>query len=261
MDMESNGAAEGTGARRLALDGAINFRDLGGYRTADGRMVAWRRLYRSDSLAELSDADLVALDSLKLLTICDLRVDHERERRPNRLPEGHAARVHALGFVPPAMVEVLKGAAAGTLLPEQGLALLRELYQTLPLDHTEAYRRIVRILLEPDALPAVIHCTSGKDRTGFVSALILMAVGVPRVTILEDYALSDLYRRDLRFMLPNIDPALAAAITQAHPDFLRASFEAIDRQWGGDERYLEQAIGLDAPTRERLRNLLLEGSA
>jgi protein-tyrosine phosphatase len=248
---------ERAGDRRLAFAGAINFRDLGGYRTADGHEVAWRRLFRSDSLAELTDADLLLLESLNLRTIFDLRIDHERERRPNRLPQGHSVRTHTPGFVPPTMNKVLKEAAAGTLKPEEGVALLRLLYKALPVDHADAYRQILRTLVEPDALPALIHCTSGKDRTGFISALILLILGVPRQTIIEDYALSDQYRRDLRFMMPNIDPGVAAAITQAHPDFMRSAFAVIDGYPGGEEGYIREALGVDEEMRERMRELLL----
>jgi protein-tyrosine phosphatase len=105
----------------------------------------------------------------------------------------------------------------------------------------------------------LIHCTSGRDRTGFASAVLLMAMGVPRATIAEDYALSNQYRRDLTFQIGgSVQAEVMATLTNAHSDYLAASFQAIDEGWGSDAAYLRAALGLSEERRNRLQEKLLE---
>lgn len=250
--------------RRILLAGAVNFRDIGGYRAADGRTVKWGMLLRSDSLAELTDADVARVRSLALCSIFDLRHPHERERRPNRLPPGDAAgpapRVHGIGFYPHGAEALMAGVRDRSLSPEQARALLLEMYRRLPRDHVPVYASLLRTLLHPDALPALIHCTSGKDRTGFAVAVVMMALGIPRRTILEDYVLTDRYRRDLSFMVgDDVDSEVLDVVKAAAPEFLQAAFGVIDGFWGGERAFLRDGLGLSDCDRIRLQDRMLEG--
>jgi protein-tyrosine phosphatase len=244
--------------RRLPFTGAVNFRDLGGYSTIQGRTTAWGRLFRSDSLSALTDADLEALSRLGLSTVCDLRRDHERITFPNRLPTLGAPRTLELGFSPRGSIEMWDAINRGELDAPGVHEEMRTHYRRLVLEHTAEYARLLQVLLEPGAMPALIHCASGKDRTGFAVAIILMAVGVPRATIVEDYVISDRHRRDLSHLTEEgAHPAAVDAVAQAIPAYLEAAFEAIDTQWGGEDAYLAGPLRLSAARRDQLRSLLL----
>ncbi len=248
----------GMGIRRLSLSGAVNFRDLGGYPTVDGRRTRWGMLFRSDQLAELDDADLETLAGLGLRTICDLRAESEREHKPNRRLRDPHPQVHALGFMPHNGDALLADARSGSVSVEEIEARVREIYRRFVTDQTQAYSRLLHVLDER-SVPLLIHCTSGRDRTGFASAVVMMALGVTRSTIAEDYALSNQYRRDLTFQVGGaVDPVVMAALTQSHPAYLAEAFQTIDEVWGSDDAYLCDALELSDERREALKDLLLE---
>ncbi|WP_273454256.1 tyrosine-protein phosphatase [Nevskia ramosa] len=246
------------GLRRLPLSGAVNFRDLGGYETVDGRRLRWGRVFRSDSLAELGDADLALLQSLSLRTVCDLRGEPEREHKPNR-PLGATVTTHAIGFMPHGGEELLAGARDGSIDPSEIEIRVQDIYRRFVIEQSATFARLLRLIADADSLPLVFHCTSGRDRTGFATAMLLSALGVPRTTIESDYRLSNDYRRDLTFQVGGIvAPEVMAALTQAHPSYLTAALTTIDQHHGSAERYLREALGLDDTTRARLEALLLE---
>lgn len=247
-----------TGLRRLPLNGAVNFRDLGGYGTADGRRLRWGRVFRSDSLAELGEDDLAALQGLGLRTVCDLRGDPERAHKPNRAL-GDGVTTHAIGFMPHGGEELLAGARDGSVGIAEIEVRVQDIYRRFVVEQSATFARLLRLIADTDALPLVFHCTSGRDRTGFATAMLLAALGVPRATIEADYALSNDYRRDLTFQVGGVVAAeVMAALTQAHPSYLATAFTTIDKQYGSVERYLRDALGLDDTTRARLEALLLE---
>ena len=243
--------------RRLPLQGAVNFRDLGGYNVAGGRQTLWRLVFRSDSLADLTDADHAAFDALNLYTIIDFRIALERQRKPNRLPPGTGARTVEIGFLPDGMLDMLRQVFRGQI---DAAGVERETlrhYRNLPGDHRAEYTQLFHRLDDAAGRPVLIHCTSGKDRTGFGAALILLALGADRDTVLQDYALTNQYRRDLGFLLSrNPDPAVVHMLTAAQPKYLAAALDAIDAQYGSAEAYLERGLGVTQARRERLRAVL-----
>lgn len=257
MNPSETAAEETSPGRRVPLEGAVNFRDLGGYRTSDGRRVKWRHLYRSDSLADLTEADVPCVAALGLRTLMDLRHQSERERKPNRPLPGPLPETHAIGFLPHRNRELFQAISSG----EMGVDLLdewcREAYRRFLPEPT--FAQVLDRLLAPAALPALIHCTSGKDRTGYASAVVLMALDVPRQTIVEDFLLTNRHRRDIRYLVsPDADPAVVHAMSGVRAEYLEACFDAIDAEWGSTERYLAGALGLDAERRRHLQHLLLE---
>jgi protein-tyrosine phosphatase len=245
--------------RRLALTGAVNFRDIGGYRSADGRTLKWGAVLRSDSLAELTEADQAAVRALALRSLFDLRHESERSERPNQLGAGAGPRNHAIGFFPNGSEALMSGVRARTLSKDEARAGLLGMYRHLPVAHAPVYAQLLQTLLVPGALPALVHCTSGKDRTGFGIAVLMLALGVPRETILEDYVLTNRYRRDLGFMLgTEVDPEVLDAIKAADPAYLHAAFGVIDGVWGGTLAFLRNGLGLSEPEQAQLQHLLLE---
>lgn len=255
--MTSLPSGTSTSKRRIELSGAVNFRDLGGYRTEDGRQVQWQRIYRSDSLAELTNGDLAALSRLGLRSICDLRHESERLAKPDRLPPG-APALHQIGFFPHRAETLFARLKTQTISKLEVEEFLRDAYRAFPVAQASIYRAILDMLVATEAVPALIHCTSGKDRTGFAAAVVLMALGVPRDTIVADYLLTNDYRRDLSFMIgEGIDTDVQSALKQAHPSYLGAAFETIDRRWGSDAAFIRDGLGFTPESRSRLQALLL----
>ncbi len=170
-------------SRTLEFEGCVNFRDLGGYRTADGRMLAWRTLFRADGLNKLTDADVAQLTELGLATVIDLRTLDEAEQRGSfpveRVP---------VTYVGLPLTDVLP---ATEDLPDWGeAAYVAARYAAMVSEGGPMLTSAIDALATGDALPAVMHCSAGKDRTGVLSALLLAFLGVPDETIVADYALS-----------------------------------------------------------------------
>jgi protein-tyrosine phosphatase len=165
--------------RLIPLAGTYNLRDVGGY-PARGGTVRWRTLLRSDALHRLDDAGREQLAALHLRTVIDLRTPGETELAPSALGAGFTGqRQH---------IPVLDGASFATLPPE-----LSAIYRFMIDDCGTTLGAAVRSLARPGALPALIHCSAGKDRTGTLTALVLAAIGVPDEDIAADYALSHTY--------------------------------------------------------------------
>jgi len=246
--------------RRIHFEGAANFRDLGGYPASDGGLrTRWGMVYRADNLAGLTDADLGRLEALGLHTLIDFRLPAEREMSPDRLPQGSSIRKVELGFLPAGTLEMLalvkKGAIA---VPELERRVIAQ-YRLFCVDHVEEYRRTFAIALDPSSYPLLLHCTSGKDRTGFGAALLLLALGAPRETVLEDYDLTNRYRRAVPQLLgPETPEEIVTLLLSAQPKYLEAALEEIDSVYGSFDDYITTALGVDAAARQRLVEMLTE---
>lgn len=251
--------ADAEAPRRVALQGAVNFRDLGGYSVGGGRATRWRRLFRSDSLSDLTAADHAVLERLGLYTLIDFRVALERQRHPNRLPPGSAVRTVEIGFLPDGALEMLRLVFQGGI---DAAGVERETlrhYRALPGAHRREYAQMFHRLDDAAGRPVLIHCTSGKDRTGFGAALVLLALGASRATALEDYALTNRHRRDLSFLSSRgAAPEVLEMLTAAQPKYLEAALAAIDAEFGSIDAYLSGALGLNDARRARLRAALTE---
>jgi protein-tyrosine phosphatase len=245
--------------RRILFEGAINFRDLGGYPAEPGRQTRWNRVYRADNLAGLTQADLVLLETLGLSTLIDFRLPIERQTHPDRLPRGSSIQRVELGFVPAGTLEMLSLVKRGAIDVADLERRVIGQYRLFCIDHIEEYRQTVAIASEPDNYPLLLHCTSGKDRTGFAAALLLLAVGVPREIVIEDYTLTNLYRRPVPQLFgPETPEEVAAVLLSAQPKYLEAALEEIDRAHVSFDAYLEQALVVNEAQRERLVETLTE---
>ena len=246
--------------RSIALQGTTNFRDLGGYVGADGRAVRWRRLFRSDHLAGLSEADLQALQALGIGRAVDFRGVEERVAHGYDWP---FLTQHALTIEPTVVQRAFAMLHQGhRLTPDETVGLMQDTYRGFVIDNAERFATLFRMLLESDQ-PLVFHCTAGKDRTGWAAALILLALGVSREVVREDYLLTNqLYRRPA---------ALAAKAAQTVPQeildvlwrvqmpFLDSAFELAEARYGTMDRYLSEALGVGLREREQLARMYLEG--
>lgn len=248
--------------RTVALPGGVNFRDLGGYRTAGGRAVRWGQVYRAGSLAELSDDDVAALGALGLRLVCDLRSPDEVARRPDRLPPG-ASYDHR-----PIVGEVGRLRRVVTLYRKRHRVqeLLEEVYRVMLDQNSATFAAVLRLAADPANRPLVIHCTAGKDRTGLVAALLLLALGVPEETVVADYTLSNLAFEVLAGrMRPEMSRLYSFGFGEvqlrpfllAEARTLRGALAYLRHRYGSLDWYFQRA-GLDDVVVERLRAELLE---
>jgi protein-tyrosine phosphatase len=244
----------------IALQGASNLRDLGGWPTLDGRRVKRGLLYRAPALIRLTAEDEQTIAALGLRTVCDLRGVRESAANPVILGDANRVALAIEPSVGAGLKDILRtGQISGHMSAEDMFDLLREAYEAYALISHVQYRQVFALMLAPDALPLLLHCSAGKDRTGFGSALILTALGVAWDDVLADYLLTNAqWRREIAgsFDLPH---AVKDVLFGAHPQLLEAAFEAARGAFGSIDAYLEQAIGLDADSRARLAALLLDG--
>jgi protein-tyrosine phosphatase len=241
--------------RHFNLAGASNFRDLGGYAGKDGRTVRWRHIFRSNHLGHLTETDIAVLRGLGLRSAFDFRGAEERSAAVCAIGE---ITVHSLP-VEPTVVAALRARLAGgkALSPSDGIEVMRESYVGYVRQNTQRYRSLFAHLLE-DSAPMVIHCTAGKDRTGFACALILHALGVPDDVIAEDYLLTNrFYRRD-----PSASNDLPDDVRQVlgsvQAPFLDAAFDAVRDDFGDLETYFTDGLGLGRSERAALEARYLE---
>jgi len=252
--------------RLVPFEGTLNFRDLGGYRGLGGRRVRWGMVFRSDALSELTDADLRLLSRLGLRVVHDFRWDVERRSAPSRLPADAGLRsvVRTVGSPPAGQVEVLDLVMAGKV-DDLGVEFMVELYGQMLTEAASTFGALLTSLAEPGQLPALFHCTAGKDRTGIAAGLLLSLLGVPHETVLHDYELSTRYRSNRR--ISELKPKLEAAgvdvervrpFLSAQREVLDTSLRVLENEHGSILGYLTGPAAVSRPTIGRLRDLLLE---
>lgn len=272
------GAPVITAERRLPLEGPDNFRDLGGYTTADGRSVRWNRVYRSNDLSGLTGADLEYLTRVGINLICDFRSERERIEAPDReFPAAGSPQVDAeydppqwlnltveqTGLDPQVVREQIRSGAISAVAMRR---VMRRAYRSFVTDYSDQWAELFRKIADADSLPTVVHCTAGKDRTGFAAALILLALGVPEETVFEDYMLTNQYRANFYgFVLRWVslysffrtDPDDLVPLLEARPEYLRESLDAIREGYGSVDEYLANALDVTPTMMERIRSNLL----
>jgi protein-tyrosine phosphatase len=242
-------AATPTTVTAVNLAGAKNFRDLGGYSTADGHTVRAGLVYRSNKLSELTDADVQSLADLGVTLDVDLRNVVERYEDPDRIPATTRYQVadvisldHGLRFHDSATVTLVKALAAGLLNGSGNLG--QSIGYPFMVDFVGADHAFGDLLrgIAGNSGAVVFHCTAGKDRTGWGAAVLLSVLGVPRATVESD------------FMLSNDKLGDPEAVELS---WLAAAFDEVDHLYGSMDAYVHQGLGLDDATINALRARLL----
>lgn len=256
--------------RRVGLATAPNLRDVGGYRTADGRWVRIGEVYRSDQLDRLNERDFARLSALDIGTVADLRTRTEREREPDRVPAGAQ---HVVLDVAADSSDSLGGDMRGAMAAiasgrgRQMLIAANREFVTMA-SARRAYRDLLMRIAAPDAGPVLYHCTAGKDRTGWASAILLTILGVPRSAIMKDYLASNIYLADknratlaaVKASAGAIDPAHLTPVLGVEAAYIEAAFAEAEARYGTMDGYVREGLGLDAVTIARLKSRLLVGA-
>ena len=245
--------------RLVTLEGVQNFRDLGGYPTRDGHTTKWRTLYRADGLQRLTAADVESLRPLGLATVIDLRTPTELNERGRFPLEQHPAQYHHLPVIE-SVWDINDEMVWGPDAAEVMLHLYLDMFE----QGERELARLLMILADPSAYPAVYHCAAGKDRTGIVSAVILGVLGVPAEIIAEDYALSaeameriDAWYRENRPDVVDRMVRYPPAFRVADPRTMVALLHLVEREHGSMVGYAG-SIGVERSVIETIRANLLD---
>lgn len=227
-------------SRHLPLVGTYNVRDIGGYRTRDGRSIRWRTFFRADSLHRLPPEAQARLLDHGVRTVIDLRRTDELTVAPNVFASTTGVTYRHLSLLP-------------ELPPTPGeLRSLVDTYRQMLDERQEQIRGVLEHLAAPGGLPGLVHCTAGKDRTGVLTALVLGLAGVPEETIIQDYALSATYL-GAPFIAEVRQRALArgyiweqfAPLVDSPPEHMEATLQHLYDRYGGIASYV-RIIGLSA---------------
>lgn len=257
--------------RLLPLQGGRNFRDLGGYRSADGRQVRWGRIYRSGVMSGLTLEDLKYLSSLGIEVICDLRSIQERTAEPTPFLKTDETRVAAHDYE---LGASLNGIYRATNRAEAVQAFAESYLQFIDMltpQYADMFDHLVR-----RETPLAMNCSAGKDRTGMGSALVLSVLGVPRNTVIADYALSQTYvptttyTKQVKTGAPmsgvsnsqakafgGMPPEVLNVLMGSDPDVMRIALKMVDDKFGGPVELAKARFGLTDAKVARLRETYL----
>ncbi len=248
--------------RNVNIPGVQNFRDLGGYRSsATGNNLRWGMLYRSAQIDSISPCARRELRNIGIKTIVDLRSESERNNYP-QFTDKRFNIIH-IPIHTGDMEQILQGIQEEKIKSDTIYRLVEQMNRELVVDYRKEFRQVFDVLLDKKNYPVVIHCTSGKGRTGVVSALILAALGVNEDIIMEDYRLSNDYfnipkASHYAYKLPINSQEAITIVFSAREDFLNAAKDQIEMQYGDVGTYLRKGIGLSATEISHLRSLLLQ---
>lgn len=258
------------------LEGQPNFRDLGGYQTADGRTIRTGEIYRSGELSHLTDEDVAALEELQIRTVVNFLLPQEIEKNgADRLPEGTHEDLQPIQGEKAAKLTMdvtaaIQSAEFDKIPPEMN----PEFHRQLADEGRDQYAHLLRQAADPESRPLVFHCSHGVHRTGTATAILLSALGVPWETIREDYLLTNEYRREeVEATLDKIR-AKAAETKGVSPDeidmtnveafyvlegfYIDGTLDQAVTDYSSMEAYIREGLGLTDDEIEELRHQLLE---
>ena len=253
--------------RKLALQGAPNFRDLGGYEAHQGRPLKWGKLYRSSKLSALTESDMSYVHRLGLTLVCDFRQVIEQQLEPIRLVGDNSPVLTSLPVQPGSSSSFLENLHRGIIAVADGAAFMEDINRDFVINQLPQYAEMFQLLLAGDQ-QVLIHCASGKDRTGFGAALILDVLGVDEDAVVEDYLLTNTYlpldqevarlsREFSDHQGPAVPEEILRPLLEVRPEYIRACFDEIRRRYASRQHFYEAALNLDNDKLARLRNRYL----
>ena len=255
-------------SRHIAFKKVLNFRDLGGIRTMQGRQIQWGKIYRSGKLEKLQREEFEAMKALGIRTVVDLRTIGEVTEEPDKIPpnEGiNLIHIPISGITDEDLHKTKKDIKKQSPEEFDGAGKMETVMERFAMQGHQDFAKVFELLLNEENSSIVYHCTAGKDRTGLLTALILSALGVADEVIMQEYLLSNYYRHEkmernarLGAHILGIETESSRAIMDVRPNYLEASFHAIIEKYGSTEQYLQTAIGLEEQDLAKLRDLYLE---
>ncbi|WP_440897816.1 tyrosine-protein phosphatase [Amphibacillus sp. Q70] len=274
------------GERVIQLDGAINIRDMGGYKTNDGRVTKWGLLFRGDQLSKLTVNDIKLLEKMNLTTIVDYRSDHERTLNPNKEittvkntyqcdPQSSfseaAANAIDLHSENVKLVSALKeGKVDARYINDKGENVIEDYQELITSEKAkEAYGKLLSLSTRKENVPLLHHCRGGKDRTGLGSLFLLLVLNVKEEEIIRDYVLTGIIRKERNQLkyeqykdLTSNKSYLAylMAMIETREVYIKASINKIKELYDSIDTYMIKHFGLTKEEIEEMRAFYLEES-
>ncbi len=260
---------------RNALHGQPNFRDLGGYKTSDGRRVKRGLVFRSGELPRLTDEDVTKLERLGIRTVANFLTEAEIEARgEDRLPEGVETVSLPIAGGDDNLAATILEAHQKADFSQVPVEINPDIHRQLIRDAKKEYSALLKTIADPAKRPIVFHCSHGVHRTGTAAAILLSALGVPWETVRRDYLLSNDCRKEEierrlaelrnqaaknRGVSPeDVDMTNANAFYILQGDYVDASLDEAVKRYGSMESYIRDGLGVSDKEVERLRRALLE---
>ncbi|XWX05607.1 tyrosine-protein phosphatase (plasmid) [Aggregatilineales bacterium SYSU G02658] len=249
--------------RLLGFETVANLRDIGGYRTAHGQRVRRGLVFRGASLAYINEAEAAKLSEMGLRLVCDLRTPEEIAAAPDHVPAG--ARYWHLPMLQ--LDNRWREAARMVLIPNYLDTMTRQIYIQMVDNQRQSLAALYREWMQPENLPALVHCSAGKDRTGVAVALLLLVLGVPEEVVLADYSHTNDFYDYIKTLSTDLIAGLKrlglrqediTALLIADPANLAATLRHIDAAYGGVEGYFRTALGFNDADLAALRATFLE---
>lgn len=251
--------------RRVPLEGSVNFRDLGGYETVDGRRVKWGLLFRSDNLGRLTDRDVAFLERMGIRLVCDFRTPAEAKKLPDRFPRDERDKYLHLPiqhgeFDPANAFERIQKGDIEWMTEE---FMINGYIKNID-NFASVWSTLFNRLSDRSSRPIVFHCTGGKDRAGVCAALILLTLGVPEETVVTDHGLSNVYiagvleRIYTRIRSLGVEPRQVSAYFTAPKSAMVAFIDHVRQTYGSAAGYLRKKAGIEQKAINQLKEDLLE---
>jgi len=250
--------------RLLPMDGAHNTRELGGYKTTDGKSVKWGMLYRSDKLSDISDTDQAYLQDLGIKKIIDFRSKEEKEEDPDIIPIGIdyiEMPISVDGAMRSKIEAVLKGETNKDVK-----SFLIDANKEFVSNYTDVYEDFLRNLIDDDG-PALFHCTAGKDRAGFAAAITLIALGVSKEDVINDYMKTNQFTKErieeiigqIELMtLYQTDAEILRPLLGVDREYIETAFQTAEEKYGSLENFIRDGLNISDEDIQKLRNKFIE---
>ena len=250
--------------RKLSMDGSYNTRELGGYKTTDGKSVKWGVLFRSDKLSDISLEDQKYLKNLGIQRIVDFRSKAEKTEDPDKIPDGMTyieMPIEVDGAMRTKIEAILKGEINRNVKD-----FLIEANEEFIKNYSHIYSKFLKDLAK-EQKPTMFHCTAGKDRAGFAAAITLIAIGVSKEDAINDYMKTNEYTAErIDEMISKIelmslyqtDGELLRPLLGVEREYLEAAFKAAENEYGSIENYIRSGLNISEKEIQQLRSFLLE---
>ena len=251
--------------RLLPMDGSHNTRELGGYKTTDGKTIKWGKLFRSDKLSDISKTDQAYLQNLGIKKIVDFRSEQEKAEDPNIIPTGISyveMPISVDGAMRSKIEAVLKGET-----DREVQSFLIDANKEFVTNYADVYENFLRGLIDEDA-PTLFHCTAGKDRAGFAAAITLIALGVSKEDVINDYMKTNAFTQErIEEILGQIelmslyqsDVEILRPLLGVEQIYIETAFRTAEDKYGSLESFIRDGLNISDEDIQKLRNKFLEG--